>query len=462
MPNILLQHGDVLTLDTEGRVLRDAAVAISDGTIQAVGETPEDFHADEIVDAGGHIIMPGFYNAHTHSAMTLFRGYAEDLPLDRWLNERIFPIESALTADDVYWGTGLAAVEMIRGGTVGFADHYFHMERVAQVAVESGLRTNLAWCTFGGEEGEIGADLAEIAAFTAQWQGAAGGRIRTMLGPHSAHTCTPQFLARTAAVAARLGVGIHLHLAETEAEVERSLALYDLRPVELLQANGVFEVPVLAAHTIHLAGFERGMLAAGGATAVQCPTTHMKLGYGVTPVPALLADGVNVALGTDGAASTGRLDMFQEARHATLIQKFSARDAKALPGDLALRLATQNGARALGFSTSGEIAPGRAADLILLDCSGPHLRPQHDLVAGVLHAACSQDVSDVMVAGRWLMRKRVLLTLDEERILGEIQRRAERLAAAPLRPANRYPAGEPTLWAAHQPLPSRENRQRED
>jgi 5-methylthioadenosine/S-adenosylhomocysteine deaminase len=154
--------------------------------------------------------------------------------------------------------------------------------------------------------------------------------------------------------------------------------------------------------------------------------------------------------------------MFQEARHATLIQKFSARDAKALPGDLALRLATQNGARALGFSTSGEIAPGRAADLILLDCSGPHLRPQHDLVAGVLHAACSQDVSDVMVAGRWLMRKRVLLTLDEERILGEIQRRAERLAAAPLRPANRYPAGEPTLWAAHQPLPSRENRQRED
>ena len=178
---------------------------------------------------------------------------------------------------------------------------------------------------FGGEEGEIGADLAEIAAFTEQWQGAAGGRIKTMLGPHSAHTCAPQFLARTAAVAARLGVGIHIHLAESEAEVERSLALHDLRLVELLEANGVFEVPVLAAHAIHLADFERAMMAASGATAVQCPTTHMKLGYGVTPVPALLADGVNVALGTDGAASTGRLDMFQEARHAALIQKFSAR-----------------------------------------------------------------------------------------------------------------------------------------
>jgi len=445
MPNILLQHADILTLDTEGRVLRDAAVAISDGTITAVGETPADFQADEIVDATGHIVMPGFFNAHTHSAMTLFRGYAEDLPLDRWLNERIFPIESALTADDVYWGTSLAAAEMIRGGTVGFADHYFHMDRVAQVAVESGLRANLAWCIFGREEGEIGADLAEIAAFTERWQGAAGGRIKTMLGPHSAHTCSPQFLARTAAVAARLGVGIHIHLAESEAEVERSLALYDLRLVELLEANGVFEVPVLAAHAIHLADFERAMMAAGGATAVQCPTTHMKMGYGVTPVPALLADGVNVALGTDGAASSGRLDMFQEARHAALIQKFSAGDATALPGDLALRLATQNGARALGFGASGAIAPGRAADLILLDCSAPHLQPRHDLAASVLYAASSQDVSDVMVAGKWLLRKRELLTLDEERIRNEVQRRAERLAETPLRPVRRYPAGESTL-----------------
>jgi len=445
MPNILLQHADVLTLDTEGRVLRDAAVAISDGTITAVGEIPADFQADETVDATGHIVMPGFFNAHTHSAMTLFRGYAEDLPLDRWLNERIFPVESALTADDVYWGTSLAAAEMIRGGTVGFADHYFHMDRVAQVAMDSGLRANLAWCMFGREEGEIGADLAEIAAFTEQWQGAAGGRIRTMLGPHSAHTCTPQFLARTAAVAARQGVGIHIHLAESEAEVERSLVLYDLRLVELLEANGVFEVPVLAAHAIHLAPFERAMMAAGGATAVQCPTTHMKLGYGVTPVPALLADGVNVALGTDGAASTGRLDMFQEARHAALIQKFSARDATAMPGDLALRLATQNGARALGFGASGAIAPGRAADLIMIDCSAPHLQPRHDLAASVLYAAGSQDVSDVMVAGKWLLRKRELLTLDEERIRNEVQRRAERLAAAPRCPVNRYPAGGSTL-----------------
>ena len=176
-------------------------------------------------------------------------------------------------------------------------------------------------------------------------------------------------------------------------------------------------MPVLAAHAIYLADFERAMMAARGATAVQCPTTHMKLGYGVAPVPALLADGVNVALGTDGAGSTGHLDMFQEARHAALIQKLAAADATAMPGDLALRLATQNGARAWDSARAGKSPPGRAADLIMIDCSAPHLQPLHDLVAGVLYSAGSRDVSDVMVAGKWLMRKRQLLTLDEERIL---------------------------------------------
>jgi 5-methylthioadenosine/S-adenosylhomocysteine deaminase len=439
MSNTLIRHADIITLDAEGRVLRDASLAISAGMIAAVGEDASDFEADETLDAAGQIVMPGFFNAHTHSPMTLLRGFAEDLPLDRWLNERIFPVEAGLTADDVYWGASLAAAEMIRGGIVGFADHYFHMDRVAEVAVESGMRASLAWCIFGGEEGEIGADLTEVAAFTEQWQGACSGRIRTMLGPHSAHTCSPRFLARTAAVAARLGVGIHIHLAELEAEVERSLALYDMRPVELLEANGLFEVPVLAAHAIYLADFEREMMAARGATAVQCPTMHMKFGYGVAPVPALLADGVNVALGTDGAGSSGHQDMFQEARLAALIQKSAAHDATVMPGDVALRLATQGGARALGFGMSGQIAVGRAADLILIDCAAPHLQPLHDPLSCVLYTAGAHDVSAVMVAGTWLMRNRQLLTLDEERIIFEVQRRAKRLVATPSPSEHRYP-----------------------
>jgi 5-methylthioadenosine/S-adenosylhomocysteine deaminase len=438
MPNILLRHADVISLDAEGRVLRDADVAIAGGLILAVGAAPAGFTPDETVDARNHIVMPGFFNAHTHSPMTLVRGWAEDLPFERWFNERIWVAESALTAEDVYWGAALAAAEMIRGGTVAFADHYFYMDRVAQVVVESGLRANLAWCAFGLEGGEVGTDLQGISDFVEEWQGAADGRIRTVLGPHSPHTCPPQFLARTAAVAARLGVGIHIHLAESQGQVDSSLTRHDLTPVELLDRSGVLDVPVLAAHGIYLSEPDVEILAARRVTVVQCPTCHMKLGMGVTRVPELRAAGVNVALGTDGAASNNALSMLQEARHAALIQKLHLADPTALPGDAALRMATQNGARALGFPLSGTIAADHHADLIMIDCNNARLRPRHDLVANVLYAAESGDVSDVMVAGRWLMRKKTLATLDEERIMYEAERRAWRMVGGELRLLRAY------------------------
>ncbi len=433
MAKILLRQADVITLDPEGRVLRAADVAIHDGLIVAVGAAPG-FAPDETVDAAGHILLPGFFNAHTHAATALLRGAAADLPLVRWFNPRsacgdesLWAAEIGLTAEDVYWGAALAAAEMIRGGTVGFADHFFFMDQVARVVAESGLRASLAWCMFGRGESEIGADLQGIAEFVERWQGAAGGRIKTMLGPHSPYACTPQFLARTAAVAARLGVGIHIHLAETQAQVEQSLVREDLTPVEVLDRNGVLDVPVLAAHGIHLSDADRVILAARDVTIVQCPTTHTRLGLGLTDATALLAEGVGVALGTDGALTSGSLSMLAEARYAALIQKAYWENPDAFAGDLALRLATQAGAHALGFALSGTIAPGYAADLILLDCHMPHLRPRHDPVAQVHYAAESGDVSDVMVAGRWLMRRRQLLTLDEERILHEAERRGLRV-----------------------------------
>jgi 5-methylthioadenosine/S-adenosylhomocysteine deaminase len=428
MTHILLRHADVITLGAEGRVLRDAEIAIADGLIVAVGAAPAGFAADETVDCRHHVVMPGFFNAHTHSPTTLLRGRGSRLPVARLFNPRWsgasgWEGEVGLTAEDVYWGAALAAVEMIRSGTVGFADHFFFMDQVARVVVESGLRASLAWCTFGREMGEIGADLSGIAAFVDRWQGAAGGRIKTLLGPHSPYACTPQFLARTAAVAARLGVGIHLHLAETQAQVDESLTRYDLTPVELLDRNGVLDGPVLAAHGIYLSDADRAILAARDVTVVQCPTTNMRLGLGVTDVTALLTDGAPVALGTDSVMTGGSLDMLTEARHASLMQTLHWENPDALPGDLPLRLATQHGARALGFATSGEISPGHAADLILLDCNNARLRLRHDLVAGVLHAGERADVSDVLVAGRWLMRERRLLTLDEARILAEAERR---------------------------------------
>jgi 5-methylthioadenosine/S-adenosylhomocysteine deaminase len=308
---------------------------------------------------------------------------------------------------------------------------------VAEAAEQAGLRALLAWCVFG-EEHNIGADLPRTLDFVQRWQGAAGGRIRTILGPHSPYMCEPRFLARTAAVAARLGVGIHIHLAESQQQVDNSFAKYDRSPVELLEANGVFDVPTIAAHCICVNAVDQAILASRGVTVVQCPNGHMKLGMGVTPVPALLAQGVNVALGTDGTASSNDLNMLKEARLAALIQKLHHADPEVMPGDLPLRLATQNGAKALGWSDSGVIAPGKLADLILLDCDQPHWRPRHDLVANLLHSAQAGDTSHVMVAGRWLMKERRLVTLDEERILWEAERRALALVGQDLAVVRRY------------------------
>jgi 5-methylthioadenosine/S-adenosylhomocysteine deaminase len=383
--------------------------------------------------------MPGFFNAHTHAAMTLVRGWADDLPLDRWFNERIWVAESALQEEDVYWGAALAAAEMIRSGTVGFADHYFWMDQVARVVQDSGLRATLAWCVFGLEDGEIGTDLQGTAEFVERWQGAGEGRIRTVLGPHSPYICSDYFLARTVAVAARLGVGIHIHLSESQEQVSNSLERYGRTPVELLEANGVFGVPTIAAHCIALEEREmREILAERGVHVVQCPNCHMKLGMGTTPVVELLKWGVNVALGTDGAASNNNQDMLEEARLASLIQKHDRRDPEVLPGDLALRLATQRGAAAMGFPESGVLAPGRPADLILFDFDKAHLWPRHNLVSNILHAATSQDISDVMVSGRWLMRRRELLTLDEERIRHEAEKRALRMVGSDLEIVREY------------------------
>ncbi len=436
---MLIKNADVITLNEDGQVLMGTDIAIADDEILALGDVPAVFVPDEVIEATDCVVMPGFFNAHTHSAITLIRGWADDLPFDRWLNERIWVAESALEEEDVYWGAALAAAEMIRSGTVGFADHYFYMDQVAKAVEEAGLKATLAWCVFGlGEEAEIGADLEGSIEFLQRWQGAAEGRIRTVLGPHAPYSCPPEFLAKVAQRAAELGVGLHIHLSESEEQVKSSQAKHGLTPVAHLESLGFFDVPTIAAHCIYLTEEDKEILRQRRVNVVQCPGCHMKLGMGVTPVPELLARGINVALGTDGPASNNDLDMLQEARLASLMQKNYLRDPVALPGDSVLRLATQNGAKAMGFPESGVIAPGRAADLIIFDFDKPHLRPRHDLVSNIVYAAKPSDVSHVMVAGRLLMRDGELLTLDEERIMYEAEKRAWRMVGEELHTVRKY------------------------
>ena len=442
MSRILIRNVDAITLDEQNRVLKNTNIAIDGKTIVALGDVPRDFaeRADEIIDGRDHVALPGFFNAHVHAPMSLQRGWAEDLPFDRWLNERIWVAESALTEEDIYWGAALAACEMIRSGIVAFADHYFWMDQVARVVEESGMKALLAWCIFGlGADKEVGrASLERTEEFVERWQNAGDGRVKTTLGPHSPYICSPQFLTRALNDAVKLGVGIHLHVAESQAQVARSLKEHGKTPVAHLASLGVFDVPTIAAHCLYVSDDDIAILADKRVTAPHCPKTYLKLAMGIGRVPAMLARGVNVALGTDGPASNNTIDILESARLTTLLQKNEQRDPEILPSMQMLKLATQNGAWALGFADSGVLRVGARADVILFDFAKPHLRPRHDLAANIVHSAHATDVDHVIVDGRVLLRKGKLTTLDEERILREAERRAFRLVGQEMRPIREY------------------------
>jgi 5-methylthioadenosine/S-adenosylhomocysteine deaminase len=430
MATIWIKHADVITLDENGTILRDADLLIEDARIKHIGAVLEGTQADEIIDAGGHVALPGFFNAHCHSPMTFERGWAEDLPFPRWLNEKIWVAESALTPDDVYWGAALAACEMIRCGTVGYNDHYFHMHRVAEVVEQSGLKAMLGWCVFGiGDDKEIGPGVDQQIAFSREWQNHAGGRIHASLAPHSPYVCPPEFLAQIVELATEYGLAIHLHVSESEEQVTNSRARHGKTPIEQLDDLGAFDHHTIAAHCLALTPDDRAILAEKGVYIARTPITYMKLAMPIrTPVTALQAAGIKrVALGTDGPASNADMDMFAGIRQIVLLEKYMQGNPEALPGDTALRMATQNGAQALGFGESGILAVGRPADLILVDFDRPHLRPRHDLIANLVHSAKGADVTHVIVDGKLLMRDRVLLTVDEERILYEAEQHAFRM-----------------------------------
>lgn len=426
--HLLIKNVDAITLDPAGTVLHGVNIAIEDKVIRAIGAVPPEFRPDETIEGYNHVAVPGFFNAHCHSPMTFERGWAEDLPLDRWFNERIWVAESALTSDDVYWGAALAACEMIRSGCVAFNDHYFYMDRVAEVVAQSGMKATLTWCQFGiGADKEVGANLQETLAFVDRWQGQAEGRIRAVLGPHSPYVCPPEFLRDVSAVARDHHLPLHIHLSESLDQMENSLKQHDLTPTALLEACGVFDVPCIVAHALYLTDDDIAILARHGVTVAHCPITYMKLAMGVNDLSKVMGAGVNVALGTDGPGSNSDMDMKAVIRFTPLLQKHHARNAEVLPGDLPLRMATANGARAMGFPNAGMLAVGQVADIALFDFDQPHLYPRHDLVANLVHSARGSDVSHVIVDGKLIYRNGELLTLDEAKIKAEAERHAKRM-----------------------------------
>jgi 5-methylthioadenosine/S-adenosylhomocysteine deaminase len=381
-----------------------------------------------VLEGNRMLAMPGLINTHAHVPMVLFRGLAEDVPIERWFNEFIWPLESNLTEADVYWGAMLGLIEMIEGGITTVADHYFHMDQVARAVEEAGTRAHLGQAVFASRGYPA---LAETAAFAERWKGGAGGRITTCMAPHAPYTCDDGFLRASVGHANRLGIGIHIHAAEEMNQTNASVEKRGLTPIQVLRDTGILSVPTLIAHGCGLLPQDIELLARhrDHVGIAHAPKTYLKLAMGITPIRSLRKAGVAVGLATDGAVSNNTLDIFESLRLMTMMQKHEAMDPEVMPIPEALDIATRGSATALGLKDRiGTLAPGYQADIILVDTRGTHWNPPHNLMAGLVYSARASDVDTVMVDGRVILRERRLLTLDKERVLAEVAGTMERMA----------------------------------
>lgn len=431
MKSMLIRDGIFLTMDPAQPVVEGCCMTVENGRITFIGQNvPEDKTFAEVIDGKNRLFMPGLINTHNHAAMSLLRGYADDLALKVWLEEKMWPNEAKFTDEDVRWGALLSIVEMIKSGTTCFVDMYDHMDEVAGAVEMSGIRACLTRGMIGlGGEDEQRAKLAEARAFVENWHGQADGRITTMMSPHAPYTCPPAFIRQIVETARELNVPIHTHMSETASEVEWNVKEYGKRPVEHLLELGVFDGPCLVAHAVHLNNEEIDILREHDVKVSHNPGSNLKLASGIARVPDMLQKGITVSIGTDSSASNNNLDMFEEIRLAALIHKGVSGDPTAVPAEQALRMGTVMGAEALWLEDVGILKPGMKADLIALDMSEAHWYPSGHYISHLVYAASARDVTDVWVDGRPLMRNRELVTLDEERIKWEFQKRFERIMA---------------------------------
>jgi 5-methylthioadenosine/S-adenosylhomocysteine deaminase len=435
--DLLLANATVLTMDPRFTVHRSSAVAITGDSIAAVGADAQAYNATTTVDCGGRVVMPGLVNAHTHVPMALLRGLADDLRLDVWLMGYMMPVEREFVSPDfVRLGTQLGCAEMIRSGVTCFADMYYFEEAIAEATAAAGMRalcaqTVLRFSTPDATSYEDSLALAR--QFIEKWRG--HPLIVPGVAPHAPYTCTPEILRSCAELAVEFDVPLHIHLSETALEVEDSRKVHGMPVVPWAKKQGVFGAKVLAAHCVHVDEGEMRALKHANAGVAHNPTSNLKLGAGIAPVVRMLDIGLNVGIGTDGPASNNDFDMFEETRLAALLAKGVSGDPTALPARDALAMATRLGACAMHLGhLTGSLEPGKRADLIVVDLQTVHNVPAfgrdpNAVYAQIVYAAKSTDVVDVMCNGRWLMRDRKLLTLDERQLGADAQRQAVRIDA---------------------------------
>lgn len=429
MANLFIRGCDVLRLNGgEPQIALQQDIEIRGRKITAIGSDlplPADAQM-QVIEGQGLLAIPGLMNTHAHVPMVLFRGMVEDVSVQSWFNDYVFPLESNLTPEDVYWGALLGMAEMIENGVTSVADHYFFMDEVARAVETSGMRANLAWAVFG-HQGE--AQLDETCRFVARWQGKADGRITTWLGPHAPYTTGPDFLRLSAARAKNLGVGIHIHISETAGQVALSLQEYGITPVKMLAETGVLDGPAILGHCLYPTDEDVQILSGVSAGVAHAPKTYLKLGMGEIKLQRLLDAGVPVGLATDGAGSSNTLDILEQLRVMALVQKHAYQDPTTMPVGEALQIAFEGSAQVLQMGDSlGALAPGRFADIALLRQDGMHVFPRFDPAANLVYSSRGADVDTVICNGELLMQNRKLLTIDKEQVKKEISARLERLS----------------------------------
>ncbi len=421
--SILIQNGTALLPSGSSP---NTSVAIEGSRITQIGTDIDPSGFDTVIDARGQLIMPGLVNAHTHLAMVLFRGYADDMALQPWLEEMIWPAEAKLTPEQIYWASLWGAVECIRGGVTAFCDMYIHMDQVGKAVEKSGLRALLTYGMIAFEPNEkMEKEFAISMELIENWHGKADGRIQTAIAPHAQYTCCDPVWERSIDIAKERGLLLNTHLSETRKEVDVCIKDSGKSPVVYLNDLGVFEVPTLTAHCVHVNEEDISILAEKNVRVSHNPGSNLKLGSGIAPLPEMLEAGVTVGLGTDGTASNNNLNMFEELHMAAMIHKGTHEDPLAVPAKQAFDVGTAGGYQAIGVDEGGVLQEGALADVILVDLEAAHLEPVYQPLSALVYSAQAADVRTTIVNGQVLMKDRKLLTLDEQEIRTKINEIAQ-------------------------------------
>lgn len=414
---------DALAVLPEGAedVVRETSLYIERDRITGIGNQPAGFHADKVIDGKDKLVIPGLINCHTHSYMSFMRNVADDLSFMDWLFGTIDPIEQQMTDEDTYWGANLAIIEMMKSGTTCFNDMQMNIHQTTRAVKESGMRAVICRGLVGSGNDEAGQSRLRQ-AYEERDAAADCDRLTFRLGPHAPYTCDDAFLKIVAEEAKREKMGIHIHLSESESEISQVQEKYGCTPIALAEKCGIFDVPAIAAHCVQVTDEDIAILKRKNVSVVTNPASNMKLGNGFAPIAKMLEQGVNVCLGTDGAASNNCLNMFHELSLLTLIHKGTGRTPQCVSAKEGFRIATINGAKALGLEKEiGSIEVGKKADLAILDLNTPSLTPRNNLLAGLSYSANGSEVDTVIINGQITMEGRKILTMDERMIYGKIQ-----------------------------------------